>query len=164
MSLETTATSIPTFPMLFLTHLLGGILAITYLGSFFGLSGWVPVVVAALFSILPDIDSVKSFVGKRAGPFSTAFSFLFKHRGFLHSFIFTAIVYFLVRYLFSATVATAAVIGYSSHLLLDAITKEGIMPFSPFSRLRIKGFIKTKGIFEVAVFILLLLLIVAKSF
>ena len=131
--------------MIFITHVLAGVLAVSYFTI--GNSG-ISVAVAALFSALPDIDMVKSKAGRNLQPFSTIVSFLFRHRGFLHSFVFTAAVYFGMLYLFSQSIAAAAAIGYSSHLLLDAITKEGIKPFAPFSRVKVRGFIKTGGFLE----------------
>ena len=142
--------------MIFLTHLLGGLLAVAYFGTFFGVhsSGAsdkiLVIATAMLFSILPDTDMVKSKAGKHLQPFSTVISFIFRHRGFLHSFSFAAIVYFGIRYLLSPAIAAAAAIGYSSHLILDSLTKEGIKPLSPLSRFRLRGFIKTGGILEKA--------------
>ena len=139
--------------MLFLTHILGGVVSAVYFGSFLGIgsdSGQraVAIIVAAVFALLPDIDMVKSKLGRKLQPFSTLISILFRHRGFLHSFIFAAAVYFLVRYLFPSTIAAAAIIGYSSHLLLDMATKEGIMPLSPFLKSRLRGVIRTGSFFE----------------
>ena len=125
--------------MMFITHLLGGIFSIVYFGSLFGISSGgssnervVAIMVAAVFTLLPDIDMVKSKAGRKLQPFSTLAAFVFRHRGFPHSFVFATAVYFVMRYLLSANIAAAAAVGYSSHLLLDAFTKEGIMPFSPF--------------------------------
>ncbi|MBI2175835.1 metal-dependent hydrolase [Candidatus Woesearchaeota archaeon] len=153
--------------MIFFTHLLGGVLAVAYFGSFFGIGGSgsvkiVAIAVAALFSILPDIDMVKSKAGKHLQPFSTVLSLVFRHRGFLHSFIFAAIVYLGIRYLLSPAIAAAAAIGYSSHLILDSLTKEGIMPFSPLSKFRQKGFVKTGGILEKALAMAIFVLIILK--
>lgn len=152
--------------MIFLTHLLGGVLAVAYFSSFFGVdSGSVKIVViavAALFSILPDIDMVKSKAGKRLQPFSTILSLIFRHRGFLHSFVFAAIVYFGISYLLSPTIAAAAATGYSSHLALDALTKEGIMPLSPLSKFRLRGFIRTGSIVEKAIAAVMFVLIILK--
>ncbi len=130
--------------MIFLTHLLGGILAVSYLGG----SNGAAVAAAALFSALPDIDMVKSMAGRNLQPFSTILSFVFRHRGFLHTFVFAAAVYFMVLYLSSPAIASAALVGYSSHLLLDALTKEGIMPFAPFSKAKLRGFVKTGCLLE----------------
>lgn len=153
--------------MIFLTHLLGGILALIYFGHFFGIgnnSGGEKIaliLVTALFAILPDIDMVKSKAGKLLQPFSVIASFLFRHRGFLHSFVFAVLVYFGMRYLFSQAIAAAATIGYASHLILDSLTKNGIRPLSPLSKFRLRGFIKTGGIVEkaiVAVFLIMVLI------
>ncbi len=142
--------------MIFLTHLLGGILAAVYLGYYFGVQSVsdkiVFLAVAALFSILPDLDIIKSKAGKHLQPFSIILSSIFRHRGFLHSFIFAAVVYFGIRYLLTPEIAAAAAIWYSSHIILDSLTKEGIMPFSPLSKLKLRGFIKTGGFLEKAVF------------
>ncbi|MBI2550526.1 metal-dependent hydrolase [Candidatus Woesearchaeota archaeon] len=149
--------------MIFLTHLLGGIFSVVYFGGFLGIdAGIISMVIAALFAILPDIDMVKSKAGKHLQPFSVIASLLFRHRGFLHSFIFAAVVYFSVQYLFSAAIAAAAAIGYSSHLLLDSLTKEGIMPLSPLSKARIKGFVKTGGRLEKVLAAVMVLLLLAK--
>ena len=144
--------------MIFLTHLLGGVLALVYFGHFTGIASIgssgkiIAIATAMLFSVLPDIDTVKSKAGKALEPFSTVISFVFRHRGFLHSFVFAAIVYFGIRYIFSPAIATAAVIGYSSHLLLDSLTKEGVMPLWPLSEMKLKGFIKTGGLAEKLLF------------
>ena len=154
--------------MIFLTHLLGGVLALIYLGHFFGISGSAVgrekaalILVSASFALAPDLDTIKSRPGRLLQPFSTVASFLFRHRGFLHSFTFAILVYFGVHYLFSATIAAAATVGYSSHLILDSLTKNGIMPFLPVSRVKLRGFVRTGGLFEkgiLAVFALLLFL------
>ena len=154
--------------MIFLTHLLAGIFAVAYFGHYFGIHGSstsekiVAIATAMLFSILPDIDMVKSKAGRHLQPFSTILSFVFRHRGFLHSFIFVAIVYLGIRYLLSPAIAAAATIGYSSHLIMDSLTKEGIMPLSPLSKLRLRGFIKTGGILEKAIFTAISVLLLLK--
>ena len=139
--------------MIFLTHLLFAIAAVQYLGRFFGiptsgLEGVAAIAIAAAFSSLPDADLVKSKSGKLLQPFSLMFSFLFRHRGFLHGLIFAAVVYFTVRYLAGEWSAAAAALGFLSHLALDALTKEGIMPFSPLLKWKIRGPLKTGGLME----------------
>ena len=42
-------------------------------------------------------------------------------------------------------------IGYSAHLIADAMTVEGIKPFAPFSKETIKGPLRTGSIFETAI-------------
>ncbi|MBI2141362.1 metal-dependent hydrolase [Candidatus Woesearchaeota archaeon] len=153
--------------MMFLTHLAGGIFAAVYFGNFLGISyssneKIITIVVAAVFALLPDIDMVKSKLGRKLQPFSNVLAVLFRHRGFLHSFIFAALVYFAMLYLFSTVIAAAAVLGYSSHLLLDMATKEGIMPLSPLSKMKIRGFVRTGGILEKAATAALFVLIILK--
>ena len=154
--------------MIFLTHLLAGIFAVAYFGHYFGIHAStnsekiVAIATAILFSILPDIDMVKSKAGRHLQPFSTLIAFVFRHRGFMHSFIFASVVYFGTRYLFSPAIAAAAAIGYSSHLILDSLTKEGIMPLSPLSKLRLRGFIRTGGIFEKVIFAAISVLLLLK--
>ena len=146
---------------------MGSILVVAYFGHYFGINSGssdkiLVIATAMLFSVLPDIDMVKSKAGKILQPFSTVISFLFRHRGFLHSFVFAGLVYFGVRYIFSPAIAAAAAIGYSSHLILDSLTKEGIMPFSPFAKFRLRGFIKTGGILEKVVFAAISVLLLLK--
>ncbi|HLD97173.1 MAG TPA: metal-dependent hydrolase, partial [Candidatus Nanoarchaeia archaeon] len=155
--------------MIFLTHLLGGVLALVYLGDFFGIGSnaggsekVVLIMVSALFALAPDIDTVKSKPGKLLQPFSTVASFLFRHRGFLHSTIAATMVYFTVHYLVSAAIAAAAAIGYTSHLLLDALTKDGITPLLPLSRRKLRGFIRTGGLLEKAVQAIMVILLLFK--
>jgi membrane-bound metal-dependent hydrolase YbcI (DUF457 family) len=97
---------------------------------------------ATLFSLLPDIDNPKSFIGRF--PFFWAsgwFDRNFGHRTLTHSFIalfFSAFVLAFALFLYfgswSKTVyiyVFAAWLGYFSHLILDAATKQGIMCYWP---------------------------------
>ncbi len=153
--------------MMFLTHLAGGIFSAVYFGSFFGIDSdssqrVVAVMVAAVFAMLPDIDMVKSKLGRRLQPFSTIAAFVFRHRGFLHSFVFAALVYFAMRYLFPPAIAAAAALGYFSHLLLDSLTKDGVRPFSPLLKFRLRGPITTGSFFEQAVLAAMFALLLVK--
>jgi len=47
-------------------------------------------------------------------------------------------------------------VGYVSHLFLDCWTKSGVRLFWPF-RYKIKGFVRSGGVIEDVVFVLLLL-------
>ena len=143
--------------MIFITHVLAGILFASYFSN-----NKIAIAIAALFAALPDIDMVKSKAGRNLQPFSTLAAFFFRHRGFLHTVIFTAIVYFAVNYLVSAPIAAAATMGYSSHLLLDAVTKEGIRPLWPLSNFKIRGFIKTGGFLEKIVLATLAILLLTR--
>ncbi|MBW2998580.1 metal-dependent hydrolase, partial [Candidatus Woesearchaeota archaeon] len=44
-------------------------------------------------------------------------------------------------------------IGYGSHILIDMITKQGILFIHPLIKIRISGFVKTGSVIETAIFI-----------
>ena len=78
------------------------------------------LVVAAVGSLLPDVDHPKSALGKH-NPLAP----LFQHRGFFHSLAFvflcgTVIMQFAPQYQISL------VLGMLSHLLLDMLNVQGI--------------------------------------
>lgn len=112
---------------------------------------FIPVFLFA--SIFPDIDNRFSKIGKKK--ISRIFNFFLKHRGMIHSFTFLFAVgvslFFYFREIFYPFV-----LGYSLHLILDCFTKQGVRIFYP-ARFKIKGFLKTGGIFENFIFIFLFL-------
>ena len=106
-------------------------------------------IVLSVGSILPDIDSRNSLLGKTL-PFIPK---LIKHRTLTHSLIFLAICYFITFYLF---------IGCALHIFLDMLTKSGCQLFYPINldvRLPFAKYIRTGGKFENILFGLSLLLI-----
>jgi membrane-bound metal-dependent hydrolase YbcI (DUF457 family) len=112
-------------------------------------------------SAFADIDHPDSKFGKNV----PIIGMLFTHRGFFHSLL--AIVLFtgLVHLLFGTTILTIAfALGYLSHIAIDALTFQGIMPFHPLSDYRIKGFMKSNGLLEYALMGVLVLAIVIKIF
>ncbi|TSC56628.1 MAG: inner membrane protein [Parcubacteria group bacterium Gr01-1014_18] len=102
---------------------------------------WAPMV-GALFALVPDIDASEAKISNLNykgiqffRPFQMVFS-NFKHRGFCHSIVFLIGLYLLGLYGFYAGFISAgflsfAMIGYASHLLLDALTPAGIGLFWP---------------------------------
>jgi membrane-bound metal-dependent hydrolase YbcI (DUF457 family) len=100
--------------------------------------------VALFFSIIPDIDTANSRIGRSM--FLRIFQFFTKHRGLLHSLTF-AVFITAVFYMFIPNLAIPVLFGYSIHLILDTLTIEGTKPFWPFD-IRIKGFIKTNSFLE----------------
>ena len=116
------------------------------------------ILVCLFGSLIPDIDSPKSLIGWIFRPLSNFFELVFGHRGIFHS-LFFAILLSGVIWMFSHRFALAFFIGYSSHLLIDGFTRQGVMLFYPF-KARLKGFCKTGGIFEhILLFILVFLLL-----
>jgi len=110
--------------LLYKTHVLGGF-ATGYL-----VSGdlWFALV-AACFSLLPDIECTQSFLGRRFRITSHIASRIFGHRQALHSLVgavaVCSIIFLAGRYLLPYFFY-AALAGYLSHLFLDTLNPEGI--------------------------------------
>lgn len=120
-----------TFYLVFLVHFVGGTIS------------FIPVIISLISAILPDIDEPQSYIGRRLRLISNIFKALFGHRGFTHS-ILSMLIFGFIFYLsfvntgiFPFYYIWYFVIGYSSHLLGDLVTKSGIPLFSPFSSKKI---------------------------
>ena len=92
----------------------------------------------ACASILPDVDTGGSRVGRLCPPLTRLLERKFGHRTFTHSFLFIAILSLiaLVPVLMGCEAAACALFGYASHPFLDTCTPNGVRLFYPFSRLR----------------------------
>ncbi len=132
--------------MMFRTHLafgfLIGLLSIKYLTPrnqvFF-------IALCLLGSLLPDIDHPRSKIGKHV----KIISVFFEHRGFFHSgFAVAGLVVLFVSLAKLNVYTLGLIIGYASHILIDVMTKEGIMLLHPFSKFRINGIMRTGAPFE----------------
>ncbi|MBS3172261.1 metal-dependent hydrolase [Candidatus Woesearchaeota archaeon] len=138
--------------MMFKTHLIFGILAGLFFARAFIIEySYLFVAVVAFFAIFPDIDMYKSKIGSKVKPISFILNFLFGHRGFVHSLLFAFGIYGLFYFFVNSTYAAASFIGFSSHLLLDGLSPDGIKPLFPF-RPRINGIIRSNGIVDYALF------------
>jgi len=132
--------------MMFLTHIAAGFLvALLGLSTFYPHNQILFLLMVLFGAALPDIDHPKSKLGRKV----KVIAFLFEHRGFFHTLFALALFAFLVELLFRQRILTYAIsLGYGSHLLTDLITKEGIMPFHPLSKQRLRGFLRTGGSIE----------------
>ena len=110
--------------------------------------------VAIFGSMLPDIDNPSSKLGRNV----KIFGYVFKHRGFFHSLSALLLLTWLFSHFTGRTATIAVFIGYFSHLLLDNLNYPGIYWFYPL-RFRIKGFTRTKSLFEKAFFYVNIILI-----
>ena len=129
------------------------------LNKFIGLNfSYLHFVIIAISSLVPDIDLKKSKIGKLFKPFSSMINLFFSHRGFFHSLIFMFLCYFIL-FAFFRDFSNPFLIGFSSHIILDALTVEGIRPFYPF-KFKVRGFLKTGGIVEIILSFLLIGLII----
>ncbi|MDR1897086.1 MAG: metal-dependent hydrolase [Prevotellaceae bacterium] len=125
------------------THIIGGAVFTGTLCSFgdvniFG--DWRYLTVCACFSILPDIDTTKSFIGRIFFPLAWIVNRKFGHRTITHSLLFFAAVWVTLRLLlYFAFLKDAVWINISlfallSHFVLDMMTVSGIPLLFPFFR------------------------------
>jgi len=141
--------------MMFKTHVAFGFLAGVISISYFNPANQILfIVLVMLGAMLPDIDHPKSKIGSKF----KIIGFLFEHRGFFHSFLAIPLIAAIIFYFTSSlTYIMPLGIGYASHLVSDAVTKEGIMPLHPLTRLRLRGFIKTAGALEYVLFLIIVI-------
>jgi len=138
--------------MLFRAHIVFGIFVYFVLSYFLEMPLYVLVFVV-LASSFVDIDIKNSSFGNRW--YFRPLQWVVRHRGILHS-LFFGILLSLILGSISLWVGFGFFVGYISHLFLDCWTKSGVELFWPF-RYRIKGFIRSGGVVEDIVFVLLLL-------
>jgi len=147
--------------MMFKTHLALGILVSILVINYLQLESWILFGSILVFaSVLPDIDISKSKVGKRFRPLSSIISFLFGHRGFVHTVFPPIIAVGTAMILGYSMIGLAFLIGYGTHLIADIVTVQGLMPFFPLSKVRASGFIRTGGIVEYLLFFIITIAIV----
>lgn len=132
--------------MLGRTHLLFAI----YLSTFFE-SPFIWIILL-ITSILPDIDSTSSYLGRKFKIIGKTF----EHRGFFHS-VFFFVPFSILIGSYKLEYGLAVFLGMGSHLLLDVMTKQGLRIY-PF-RYRIRGFLKVGGFLEKTFGLLLFVLI-----
>ena len=139
--------------MLSKTHLAIGIFAAIFFFPYINNKLiFVPVVLIA--SILPDIDSRFSKIGKKA--ISRPIQLFTKHRGVFHSFTFCIIISFVFAF-YIPVLAFPFFLGYALHLLADSWTPDGIRPLWPAKK-ELRGGVKVGGIVEQSVFVIFVIL------
>ncbi|MEK6864690.1 MAG: metal-dependent hydrolase [Nanoarchaeota archaeon] len=141
--------------MMFKTHLAAGALAGIFLFQYSMPSR--PLLFAAIFlfaSVLPDIDTTKSVIGKRLWPISSLLILFSKHRGFFHT-IWIPMAAYGIGFYFNQALCTAFALGYLVHIASDLMTSEGVSLFSPLSKHHVRGFIKTGGALEYVFLVML---------
>ena len=139
--------------MLFRTHLIVA-LFIALILLFFNIN-LIFIIAFVISSLLADIDSPTSKIGKRF----KFLNLLFSHRGFFHS-LFALLIFSVLLYFVNYLLALAFFSGYFLHLLLDSFTKQGIYLFYPFSTKKSKGPIIVGSIFENIIFFVVLFFVI----
>jgi len=138
--------------MLFRTHV------VFALASYFLLSYFVemPIYVLGfvlLGAVFVDVDIRNSRFGNRW--YFRLLQFFTRHRGMFHSLFFAVLISLIIG-MINRWFGFGLFVGYVSHLFLDVFTLEGVRLFWPFNW-KVKGFVKSGGIVEQVVFVLLLL-------
>ena len=101
-----------------------------------------------------DIDTKKSKIGKHW--YLRPLQWIVSHRGIFHTLIFAAILSGLFYYV-NHVVGIAFFAGYVLHLILDSFTRNGPKLFWPVSNFKISLGIKSGGLIEEVIFVLVLL-------
>lgn len=139
--------------MLIRTHLAIAVFAIIlFLSRVSNKLLFVLLVLSATF--IPDIDNAFSTVGSK-GVFRVL-QFFTRHRGFFHSLTF-CILASIVLGIFFPVIAFPFFLGYALHLFADSFTKEGVVPFWPWSRTS-QGFLRTGGRVETSIFVVFIII------
>ena len=139
--------------MMFRTHIAIGIMFMLLFLPFVDYK-WVFILVLFACVLLPDIDMSQSYLGKYK--IFRPIQWIVKHRGVFHSFTFAVVVAFILAF-YLPVVALPFFLGYSSHLLGDALTPEGIRPYWPLKD-EMKWKIRTNGKVEKIIFYFVLLI------
>ena len=90
--------------------------------------GFIFALFVLLATALPDIDSQNSSYGRHL--IFRPIQFVFRHRGVLHS-IFAAVFFSIIIAIFWPIASFGFFVGYSLHLVIDSLTKEGVRAFWP---------------------------------
>ncbi len=146
--------------MMLRTHFLFGILvSLLFLHLFPSPNAYIFISLVCLGSLVVDVDTSRSSVGRKTRPVSWFLELFFGHRGFFHSLTAAIIIFLLSIYLISLSFyAFAPALGYLSHIFLDAFTMSGVPLFKPFSDRRIQGPISTGSFAEYIILFIILFL------
>ena len=147
--------------MLFYTHLtfsfLVGILLSKIINITHPISYFIFILIGTL---IPDLDHSNSKLGNKLKFFSKTIELLFGRRGLMHTIYLSLLISGIIYFFLNKEYGLSMFIGYTSHLILDGFTKEGVNILQPLSNLTLSGFIKTGGVLENIIFIILVLLII----
>jgi len=140
--------------MMFYTHLVFSLLVGVVALDYFSVNIIFFFASLLFFTAFVDIDEPNSKIGRKLGVISWLMKFIFGHRTFFHSLLLIVPGYLLLSLLPYPELSLGFLLGTSSHLVLDALTKEGVMPFYPL-RFKIRGFVRTGGWIEKILFLIL---------
>jgi inner membrane protein len=95
-------------------------------------------IIIAFASVLPDIDTAASVIGKICPFISKPLERRFGHRTLTHSLMMIVIIAVagIPIYILKQDIYICSIIGYASHPLLDTATINGVKLFYPFSKVK----------------------------
>ncbi|MFC1710561.1 metal-dependent hydrolase [Nanoarchaeota archaeon] len=108
------------------------------------------VIAALIATLLPDVDSRYSLLGRKK-PFRIL-QFFTRHRHVIHSFTFLILITLILLWFFPI-IALGFFLGYGIHLLADSFTIDGITPFYPWKE-KASGKVRTGSRKEISIFVL----------
>ena len=146
--------------MLFKTHLAFGLLVGLFVLQYISVPDkYIFLLLVVFASLIPDIDQPNSKISHKIPVIPKILSIFSKHRGIFHS-VFIAVLFALFVSYFSRSYGIALFLGYTSHLLIDGFTKQGVNLLHPISKLRISGPIETGKIWELVLLVVIIIGIV----
>lgn len=89
-------------------------------------------------SLINDIDTPKSTIGRKLPIISHLLKILFGHRKLFHSLLFYAFLFSITKAFFPFSLHFGIAIGSASHLIGDMMTPKGIQLFFPIVKKNIK--------------------------
>ncbi len=119
------------------------------------------VIISGVASLLPDIDSQNSKLGRMLPILSIPINLVFGHRGMFHSLLAALIISFLSLKFLPAYIAISIIIGYLSHLFMDALTPSKIPLLWPYAKRFGLPLVQTDSFVDVFLSIILALILTA---
>lgn len=119
--------------MLMKTHVIGGVALGLYAAQVLPHDPILLTGAAAFGALLPDIDHAGSTLGRKVPFAAKTIRGIFGHRTFTHSIAGIGGAAWLMSLLpIHPAIFSGVIIGIISHIVLDAITKDGVKLFWPF--------------------------------
>lgn len=120
--------------------------------------------IGAVSSLLPDIDSPYSKIGRAVPILPTLLNFSLGHRGIIHSPVMVLAV-LLLAHLLNIPYANIIVAGYLSHLVLDSLNPAGVPWLYPWKKTHFSiPIVQTGSFIEQIIFVPVLVLIFSSLF
>jgi inner membrane protein len=123
------------------THIIGGTVFAGILCSFYNINIFQKneyLIICAIVSILPDIDTTKSLIGKIFYPIAWYIGRRFGHRTITHSLLFILFIWAIPLFLHKfaiindPNITKITLFAIISHIVVDMMTLQGVPFFYPF--------------------------------